>query len=249
MSLTTFFLIILIISSAALLICLMYIVIKYIFNKKINELIFPNYKLVLDITNKRINNDFISEIEKVLCDQKKRNKIYDEIDLRKNNIKKLESKSISEKSKLKKFIIDKALNIQKNKFIPVTFIFYRNQTKYKQQNYVRTSYKEPVIYKEVYFSESELDSYVNRLRKINFECTTKEYNEKNQRKLLTPEVRNKMLIRDNFTCQKCGKYLKDDLTNLHIDHIIPISKGGKTVESNLQCLCANCNLSKGAKSQ
>ena len=34
---------------------------------------------------------------------------------------------------------------------------------------------------------------------------------------------------------------------MSIDHIIPIAKGGKTIESNLQVLCQRCNLQKGAK--
>ena len=34
---------------------------------------------------------------------------------------------------------------------------------------------------------------------------------------------------------------------LHIDHIIPVSKGGKTVESNLQVLCSKCNGRKSSK--
>lgn len=33
----------------------------------------------------------------------------------------------------------------------------------------------------------------------------------------------------------------------HIDHVIPLSKGGVNDKSNLQILCAPCNRSKGAK--
>ena len=51
------------------------------------------------------------------------------------------------------------------------------------------------------------------------------------------------MIRDNYTCQICGKYMPDGV-GLHIDHIIPVSKGGKSVESNLQVLCSKCNGSK-----
>lgn len=45
--------------------------------------------------------------------------------------------------------------------------------------------------------------------------------------------------RDNYQCQKCGR-----TTDLEIDHIIPISKGGKTTLDNLQTLCRSCNLEK-----
>ena len=34
---------------------------------------------------------------------------------------------------------------------------------------------------------------------------------------------------------------------LHIDHIVPVSKGGKTVPSNLQVLCSKCNGNKSNK--
>lgn len=43
-------------------------------------------------------------------------------------------------------------------------------------------------------------------------------------------------------CLQCGSTHK-----LTADHIVPISRGGKTVRENLQCLCQRCNSSKGAK--
>ena len=56
------------------------------------------------------------------------------------------------------------------------------------------------------------------------------------------------MMRDNFTCRNCGKYMPDEV-GLHIDHIVAIKNGGKTVESNLQVLCDKCNLSKGSRKQ
>ena len=49
--------------------------------------------------------------------------------------------------------------------------------------------------------------------------------------------------RDNYGCQICRRRFETDY--LEIDHIYPISKGGKTVYENLQTLCRACNKNKG----
>ena len=58
-------------------------------------------------------------------------------------------------------------------------------------------------------------------------------------------LRLKVLSRDNFRCVFCGKSPATDIgTKLHIDHIKPFSKGGKSRLENLQTLCEECNLGK-----
>lgn len=60
------------------------------------------------------------------------------------------------------------------------------------------------------------------------------------------KVSNKMRFaiyeRDGYRCRKCGRKTDD----LEIDHIIPISRGGKSTYDNLQTLCRRCNLEKGS---
>lgn len=69
-----------------------------------------------------------------------------------------------------------------------------------------------------------------------------------QRNAMTPEVRNSIIRRDNWTCQRCGNSVyKEPNLLLEVDHIIPISKGGKTEPNNLQTLCWKCNRSKSDK--
>ncbi len=61
----------------------------------------------------------------------------------------------------------------------------------------------------------------------------------------SPRLRFEVLVRDKFTCRFCGASPnKDPSVTLHIDHIMPWSKGGKTTLSNLQTLCSTCNLGK-----
>jgi hypothetical protein len=58
-------------------------------------------------------------------------------------------------------------------------------------------------------------------------------------------LRATVLIRDNCLCRMCGASpAKDPAVTLHVDHIVPWSKGGETVLGNLQTLCAVCNIGK-----
>ena len=71
---------------------------------------------------------------------------------------------------------------------------------------------------------------------------------KEQRTLMTQKLRDFIKRRDNYTCRNCGNstYIEPNLL-LEIDHIIPVSKGGRTVEDNLQTLCWKCNRAKSNK--
>ena len=57
-------------------------------------------------------------------------------------------------------------------------------------------------------------------------------------------LRFEILKRDNFICQYCGRNPKEDKCKLEVDHIIPRSKGGKDIPSNLITSCFECNQGK-----
>lgn len=59
---------------------------------------------------------------------------------------------------------------------------------------------------------------------------------------IRPKLRYRILWRDNFTCQYCGRKSPD--VELQIDHVKPFSKWGKTEESNLKTSCRDCNIWK-----
>ena len=61
-------------------------------------------------------------------------------------------------------------------------------------------------------------------------------------------LRYRVLARDHFRCVACGRSpAKDPSIELHVDHILPWSRGGLNVEANLRTLCQKCNLGKGAR--
>jgi hypothetical protein len=63
---------------------------------------------------------------------------------------------------------------------------------------------------------------------------------------ISDRLRFRILMRDGFTCKKCGRSpLKSKGVELHVDHIIPWSKGGETEPNNLETKCEKCNLGKG----
>jgi 5-methylcytosine-specific restriction enzyme A len=49
-------------------------------------------------------------------------------------------------------------------------------------------------------------------------------------------------VLERHQCQSCGKTAQQ--SPLHIDHIIPLAKGGTNDLSNLHTLCQSCNLGK-----
>lgn len=62
---------------------------------------------------------------------------------------------------------------------------------------------------------------------------------------VTPRKRFETLKRDKFTCQYCGAKAPDAI--LHVDHIVPFSKGGTCDIMNLVTSCADCNNGKSDK--
>lgn len=63
-----------------------------------------------------------------------------------------------------------------------------------------------------------------------------------ERRAMTTQMRVDVLRRDGHRCQMCGRGARD--TELHVDHITPVSRGGRTTMENLQTLCRDCNLGK-----
>lgn len=57
-----------------------------------------------------------------------------------------------------------------------------------------------------------------------------------------PFSKKNVMIRDNYTCQYCGS--KKELT---IDHVIPVSRGGKSNFENCVTACKSCNTKKGGR--
>lgn len=58
-----------------------------------------------------------------------------------------------------------------------------------------------------------------------------------------PALRWQVFQRDNWRCVACGRTALDNII-LHVDHIIPRSKGGKNEIGNYQTLCNICNIGK-----
>lgn len=91
------------------------------------------------------------------------------------------------------------------------------------------------------------ENIVELIKMLESKLTAKAF-AKEQRALMTKKLREYIKKRDNFTCCNCGNSIhKEPNLLLEIDHIIPVAKGGCTVEDNLQTLCWKCNRAKSDK--
>ena len=59
-------------------------------------------------------------------------------------------------------------------------------------------------------------------------------------------LRWEVLKRDAFTCQYCGRSAPE--VKLEVDHIIPVSEGGKDTKDNLITACYSCNRGRSSLS-
>lgn len=158
-----------------------------------------------------------------------------DIAVRKNHIVKTVSKQVPVLVKLITKNIDLNLGFKDN-IVKVYYPEYRFV-------YKTTRGREKYVY-SVVFTTDIIDFFVNEMvNEINYRNHIKL-----QRSLMTDKLRDFIKKRDNYTCQICGDSIyKNPHIEFHIDHIIPVSKGGITEEENLQTLCASCNLHKSNK--
>ena len=102
-----------------------------------------------------------------------------------------------------------------------------------------------VEYEHIY-GRSEISRCLNDIRFEEKEKNSEENRRKEERNKMKLGLRYDIMKRDGFRCVLCGRSASDGI-KLHVDHIVPVSRGGKTEESNLRTLCEECNLGKGDK--
>lgn len=95
--------------------------------------------------------------------------------------------------------------------------------------------------------ENDSPSSVRPCETVQSGCPKNKVGEQDRREIRLG-LRYTVLKRDNFKCVLCGASpaLMPGI-QLHVDHIFPFSKGGKTEITNLRTLCEACNLGKGSR--
>ena len=95
-----------------------------------------------------------------------------------------------------------------------------------------------------YTIKATLELLKNVRAEIGYKLSKTEHS-KTQRNAMTNDLREAIKKRDNYTCCLCGNSIfKEPNLLLEVDHIIPVSKGGRTEAGNLQTLCWRCNRAK-----
>lgn len=98
---------------------------------------------------------------------------------------------------------------------------------------------------EKYKEELKADELKKALKQIARQRLVEEgviFDEEHKRPYIPRDIVGLVYMRDGGRCRECGS-----TKNLQLDHIIPFSKGGSSELENLQLLCKECNLKKGAK--
>lgn len=140
------------------------------------------------------------------------------------------------------------------KFLNYEERVFKSKTLRKPQGdvivYCKATYTSPQgrnhYWKEQSYHYGELKRFFDHTVELKAQRKTRQYQIKVERAKMTDSLRYDILKRDNFRCQICGSSAQDGV-KLHVDHIIPVAKGGRTIASNLRTLCDRCNMGKRDK--
>jgi hypothetical protein len=152
------------------------------------------------------------------------------------------NKPVDKKGKRRSFLFKlvESIILSNSKYNPITAFTLYSFSRYRSEKgriylnkYINFNYSE--VLKMMEKVRDVLNYEISRIAKL-----------KKERALLSSSMRYDVLKRDSFTCIICGRSKRDGV-KLHVDHIFPISKGGKTIKSNLRTLCQECNLGKKDK--
>ena len=115
---------------------------------------------------------------------------------------------------------------------------------------VNMSYSSPKG--KVHLSKSETFNFdqmvisFNSISRSHLDRETYRNLSKAERGEVSDSMRYDVMNRDGFRCVICGASANEG-ARLHVDHIIPIAKGGKSEYKNLRTLCERCNIGKSDK--
>jgi len=59
------------------------------------------------------------------------------------------------------------------------------------------------------------------------------------------KIRKRIMLRDNYTCQKCGQVTAHG----EVDHVVPLHLGGAESDDNRQYLCCDCHNEKSLEEE
>lgn len=113
------------------------------------------------------------------------------------------------------------------------------EIEFRKQKKYRETHKEQLYLKGKKYREEHNDYFNNKYRErkltlLNVSDGT-----------VTLEAEKMLYEQQNGICAYCGCHLED--SGKHLDHIVPISRGGLHTITNVHWTCPTCNLSKGDK--
>lgn len=122
----------------------------------------------------------------------------------------------------------------------------------RQLNYDLSNHKKVQEYRADWRSKNKdkLKPYLKKWREDNKSLCQKYHRNRKARVLGNGGVSSENIGQKLFKLQKskCACCKKSLIKNkFHIDHIVPLAKGGGSEDKNLQLLCIKCNLQKKSK--